>query len=238
MKHELHCPTSGNTDHVPRYVAGTLSSEELDAFEIHLLDCRACQEAVQEGAAIRRVLLADEEGVRRGTGRRFFTWALPLAAAAVLTVWIARPLGNGLEGLGRVGEPPALVLLPVRAGADSATLLADRGIEAYQRKEYQEAAEFLAAAAGSTSDPGLHFFLGMAQLLGGSADRAVASLEAALEPPGNPYVAEAHFYLAKAWLLRSHADSALAHLEAVPPRPAGIRDRAQALADSILRIIR
>jgi tetratricopeptide (TPR) repeat protein len=153
-------------------------------------------------------------------------------------MWLLLPLGNGLEYLGRIDSAPGLVPLPVRAGDDSTAFVVDHGIDAYQRGDYREAAELLGEAAATDGGPGLRFFLGIAQLMSGSPLEATASLEAALEPAGNPYAAEAHFYLAKAWLQMGQADSSLTHLAAVPTHPDEIHAHAEALADSVRQIIR
>jgi anti-sigma factor RsiW len=241
MSDEFLCPTREDTDHAHRYVAGTLPPDERDAFEAHLLECERCQRAVREGAAIRAALTheapAGEAALEEGSG----LWsprlvaAATLAAAAAIALWFVLP-GGELEALGRVA-PPVMEPLPVRAEADSAAILAARGMTAYREGDYGAAASLLARAVDAEPAPGTRFFLGIARLLTGSRQEARASLTAALEPPGNPYAAEARFYLAKAWLLDGRADSALVHLAAVPPA-AGIRGHAEALADSVRRASR
>ena len=56
MNDTLSCPTARDGDTVHRYVAGTLDPSEVEAFEIHLLECASCQEVVREGVAIRQAL--------------------------------------------------------------------------------------------------------------------------------------------------------------------------------------
>jgi len=119
----------------------------------------------------------------------------------------------------------------VRVDPDSATALADQGIAAYESGDFARAAALLGSAAGLDPTPAVHFFLGIARLKAGAADSALVALRGALDPPGNPYAAEARFYLAKAWLALGQADSALAQLAAVPP-DAAIAARAAALADT------
>lgn len=173
--------------------------------------------------------------------------ALILAAATAVALWYVLP-GGELEALGRVAPPPAAATLriPAGTGPDSVARLIDRGMTAYGEGDYDAAAALLARAitarsgpeAPSDADAGAHFFLGIARLMSGSRAEARESLEAALEPAGNPYAAEARFYLAKTWLLMGRADSALAHLHAVPSSVAPTRVRAEALADSVRRTVR
>lgn len=239
MSDPLRCPARENTDHVHRYVAGTLAADELEAFEVHLLECELCQAAVREGAAIRAALIASDAAAEREDGSRPWRLAasLTLAAAAAIALWFVLP-GGELEALGRIGSPPGMEPLPVRADADSAAILADRGMVAYREADYGAAAALLERAVAAEAGPGLHFFLGITRLMNGSREEGRESLVAALEPAGNPYAAEAHLYLAKVWLLAGQADSALAHLAAVPPSAGSIHAHAQALADSVKRVAR
>lgn len=223
------CPTTtGDADAVHRYVAGTLEGEAGDAFEVHLLECEACQRAVRDGAAVAAALRVAVPGRRRAVLR----WVVPLAAAVAWLVW---PRPDPLRALGRVGAVPAFDGLAVRAGPDSATALADQGMAAYAAGDFARAAGLLGAAAAVEPNPAVQFYLGIARLLAGAPDSAVTALRAAREPTGNPYAGESRFYLAKAWLALGRADSALAQLGAVPP-DAAVAARAAALADSIREV--
>jgi tetratricopeptide (TPR) repeat protein len=236
MRNDVPCRNAENGEVVHRYVAGTLPPDELERFEVHLLDCTACQEAVRESATLRAALRRGAVGDRRS---RALAWAAPLAAAAAMAVWLLLPSEGSLERLGRVDEVPGFAGLAVRSGADSAAALADDGMAAYGERDYERAAELLSAAvARGASSPGVAFFLGIARLQSGSPDEALRSFAAALEPPDNPYAAEAHFYSAKAWLQLANADSVLAHLAAVPPSVPELHARSSALADSVREALR
>jgi len=223
------CPAFNADDAVHRYVAGTLSPTEEACFEIHLLECEECQRAVREGMVLREALLKRGERTRW----RPLVWVSPLAAAAVVLLWLFLPLENEIERLGRLEAVPVFTPLPVRTGADSGTAIIDRGMEHYRAHDFRRAARELAVGARLEPGPGVQFFLGIAQLQTGAVEAAVGSLSAALEPDGNPYAAEAHFYLAKAWLRLNEADSALGHLEAIPSSASAIHTAAGALADSV-----
>lgn len=228
------CPTTtGDADAVHRYVAGTLEGEAGDAFEVHLLECEACQRAVRDGTAVAAALRVAVPGRRRAV----LPWVVPLAAAAAAVAWLVWPRPDPVRALGRVGAVPAFDGLAVRAGPDSATTLADQGMAAYAAGEFARAAALLGAAAALDPTPAVHFFLGIARLKAGARDSGLVALRAALEPPGNPYAPEARFYLAKAWLALGRADSALAQLEAVPADAGALRPRAAALSDSIREVM-
>lgn len=223
------CPMAGDGEIVHRYVAGTLETDDVDAFEIHLLGCDACARAVHEGSAVAAALRLEPGRARRSVVR----WGLPLAAAAAAAIWLLLPREDALERLGRVDRVPGFDGLPVRAPLDSATALVDRGMEAYRAGDFARSAELLGAAAALESSSGVQFFLGIALLKAGAPARAAAALGAALDPPDNPYAAEARLYRAKAWLALGSADSALAQLAAVPATAGAARAHATALADSI-----
>jgi len=56
LNESLTCSEIGDEAIIERYVAGTLSSELIDRFEIHLLDCDTCQMEVRLAWAVREAL--------------------------------------------------------------------------------------------------------------------------------------------------------------------------------------
>jgi tetratricopeptide (TPR) repeat protein len=235
MNGKTTCAMAEAGDFVHRYVAETLEQDELERFEIHLLDCLICQEAVRQGVALRAALREPAGGSRRWP---VAAWTLPLAAAAALALWFFLPSEGALERLGQVDPMPAFAGLPIRAPADSGAQLSDRGLAAYQAGDYRRAAELLADAFERDTSPAVGFFLGVTQLKTGTPSRALESLAAARQPLGNPYAAEASLYLAKAWLQLGQADSALASLASIPSSAGATFQHARALADSVGQALR
>ena len=232
MNGTRQCPVAGDGELIHRYVAGTLEPVETEAFEIHLLECQRCQRAVREGAWV-------AAGLRRHRPRWWgatLRWTVPIAAAAAALWLLLVTDSNPLAQLGRIDPVPQFDGLPVRPALDSATALVDQGMEAYRAGAFDRAAEFLAAAAAREPSPGIQFFLGIARLKTGNVGAGASALITALEPPGNPYAAEARLYLAKAWLALGDADSALTHLAAIGSGPGAVQSHAAALADSIRRV--
>ena len=230
----MTCEMAEALDLVHRYVAETLSPEELDRFETHLLECLACQGAVRQGAAVRAALREPAAGSRTIP---VAAWALPLAAAA-LALWLLFPTEGALEQLGQVGPMPAFDGLPIRTPEDSGVQLTDRGMSAYQAGDYRRAAGLLGDAFERDSSLAVGFFLGVTRLKTGEPSRAVESLAAARQPPENPYAAEASLYQAKAWLQLGQADSALASLASIPSSAGATYEHARALADSVRQALR
>ncbi len=235
MSTTLSCPTARDGDTVHRYVAGTLDPSEVEAFEIHLLECTSCQEVVREGVAIRQAL---GNGRSTSVRPRFLLWGATIAAAAAMAAWVVLRPVDPLARLGRVDVVPGFEGLAVRAEADSGTALADRGMAAYLAGDFREAARLLREASELDPAPAVHFFLGIARLKTGANAEAIAALSAAAEPADNPYAAEAHLYLAKSWLALGNADSALAHLGSVSSTPSDVGAHAEALADSVREVMR
>lgn len=225
MNAHLECGAPFDADTVTCYVAGTLSEDDANAFEIHLLTCARCQHEVRTVAVARAALRALP--AERRPARRAF-WFVPLAAAAVLIMLLSRdtPLGR----LGRI-DAPAFEPLPVRAVGDDATRRIDEGMAAYRAGDYDLAAQRLGDTSGVPAAPGVRFFYGIALLEIGQTSRALHALTAAAQP-ANPYTAEAHYYSAKAWLRLGEADSARARLSLVSSSTP-LHARAMALADSI-----
>ncbi len=232
------CRDAG-VDVIPRYLAGTLEAEAVEAFELHMVDCPSCQAALRSGAALRKVLRATP--VRRAGPRpvlRSLRWVVPLgAAAAVFVLWLALPHETPLGRLGRVGAPPALGVLPVRGDADSAALLVGRGMDAYLAGRYPEAARLFAGSDSLSPSETAAFYRGISALFSGDAVRAIVVFRRVMARADDPYAPEAHFYSAKAWLRLRSPDSALAHLVAIPGG-AALAAHAAALADSVKAVMR
>ena len=85
----LTCPYGPDSDIDARYLAGTLSPEETEAFEEHYFGCDRCFAAVQRGNEIRAAM-----STRADTGvtpiasrrRRFSSWQPALLAAGLVIV--------------------------------------------------------------------------------------------------------------------------------------------------------
>lgn len=222
------CTVAAGHDRVHRYVAGTLTAAELEAFEPHLLGCATCQALVREGFAIRAALGAAPAAARLPRRRRLLLAALP-AAAALAALYVASRPADPLAALARVGTPPAFTGQAVRDGSDSATSLADRGMAAYAQGRWAAAADLLGRAAADAT-PSLRFYHGIALLQSRQAERALAPLAAAAT---GAYAGDARLYRAKAWLALGRPDSALVDLDHASAAGGATTAHAAALADSI-----
>ena len=224
-------------DVIHRYVAGTLSSSEADAFERHLLECPRCQADVREGSAIRSSFLSPVAAA--GSRRRRLAWgAMPLvpvgAAAAVLVallVWMGR--GDSTRSLGRVETLPRFIPLSVRAPNTETTRLLDSAMAAYGDAAFARAHAMLSELA--TDDAGLvvRFYAGCAALGAGDPRSATHNFARVLQEAesagtASPYSSEARYLLAKAWLQLGEMDSASATLAtATDVRGRALRDSVQ-----------
>ncbi|MGE0552090.1 MAG: zf-HC2 domain-containing protein [Gemmatimonadales bacterium] len=74
-----------------RYLAGTLTDEEAEAFEAHYFGCDRCWGLVRQGSEIRAAGADAVAGPARAAGaRRWTRWSwIPLAAAAAALLWVA-----------------------------------------------------------------------------------------------------------------------------------------------------
>lgn len=240
MNNPSACPTirDGDDDVARQWVAGTLSPAMTRDFDVHLLTCDRCQLAVENAAvlaATMRESLQIKEQVRRRNVRR--RWYAPLAIAAGLMTFFLWPR-DPLRQLANPGAPPVFAPVTVRAEGE-VNGAADRGMAAYQRGDYREAASRLgeAASAGNATS-GVRFFLGVSALLAGDASRSIQSLLGVVVDDASPYWPEAHLWLAKAWLRAGAPDSATRVLEKLAERTdvPGLSAHARALADSIREV--
>jgi tetratricopeptide (TPR) repeat protein len=89
---EMSCATIGAQDVAGRYLAGTLSESERDAYERHYFECQECFDALRMAGAPLVASPSPAEAARNW-------WPAWLAAAAVVLVgvwlWPARPAQNG-----------------------------------------------------------------------------------------------------------------------------------------------
>lgn len=132
---EQTCPIA-DTDTDVRYLAGSLSEAEAEAFEEHYFGCDACWKAVQRGAEIRSALSQSPAVAEKTTPtvsrqsikRR--TWWPALAAAAVILVavglWKFPPVTQPITEAGRTAEPTrgTAVTPAISATASDQTLTA------------------------------------------------------------------------------------------------------------------
>ena len=229
-----HRDPHANDDVIARYVAGTLPAADVAALEAQLLECAACERRIREGAAIRAALRHDPPGAganARPAGWRRAGWMLAAVAAAATFLLLTRH-DDDVSRLGRVAETPEFRPLVVRANVGETDRLVDSAMAFYSRGNFDRADDMLGRAAATTPSPAVSFYLGVARIQRGDRAGALVALRGALEPPGNPYAADARLYMAKAFLALRERDSALTHLSAVPAANP-LYPRARALMDSV-----
>ena len=241
-----YCDRVSANDVVPRFLAGTLSATEREAFESHFLTCERCQQELELGATIRGALqsepvIAPARPATRPNSRWFL--AAGLAAAAVIA-FVMRPAGgrenDGLASLGRVIQAPVYLGVAVRATDDAAgDQLFELGMRAYAAERFQAAADTLQLAiAAGVSGPPAPFFLGASELMLGRPRAAVQSFARVIAMGDTPYLAESHYYRAKSQLQLGRRTEALGDLVAAEVGNAALASQARALADSIRGIQR
>lgn len=261
------CDPSDREEMAERYVAGSLSPEEAEAFEAHLLECESCREEVRLAEAIREALLEDEAGAEaddeeaesRGPGAaptsgsdgaavkgELPTWlriaaALALATSLVLMAIVLVPSGDvdpDLAALGRVVQAPVYLGTSVRAPEGRPDSLFADAMDAYVAEDYAAAVDGLRATIAADGDePPVHFFLGASLLMLDRSDEAIDAFEAVEASGDSPYLTEARFYRAKALLSEGEADEALEFLRSVADSDSPVAGHAAALVDSVRAVM-
>ena len=121
----LNCPYGPDSDIDARYLAGTLSPEESEAFEEHYFGCDRCFAAVQRGNEIRAAMsaAADTGVVPLGSPRRRLSpWQPALVAAAVVVIAVGiRQASSRKTVPDTIGDP-----VPIDASRGTAPQLALR----------------------------------------------------------------------------------------------------------------
>lgn len=128
---ETSCPYGADSDVDARYLAGTLSPEESEAFEEHYFGCDRCFDAVKRGSEIRAAMLRPLSAVHDQTNpgatpilktrRRFSPWQPALAAAAVVIVALGIRKMAAPGPVAETAAPPASANAP-RGAAPSFNL--------------------------------------------------------------------------------------------------------------------
>jgi tetratricopeptide (TPR) repeat protein len=150
---------------------------------------------------------------------------------------LASPRAHSVEELARF-DPPPYTALTVRGNGDQAEAAFQQAMERYSDKDYARALPGLRKAAGlQPRRADFLFYLGVAELLAGEVDPAVADLRRAAEQGQPGYSEPAHFYLAMAYLrlgdlarARARAELALV-AKSKAPQAAEARRRLAALDD-------
>jgi len=251
MRRDLTCEMITDDGIVDQYVAGTLPEEEYESFENHLIECRACQDEVVQAVAVREGLgaLGEESPGREPptagpTVRSRSRWKaispkvwLPVAAAAVvagLVFFGPDRVPEAISELGRVGQPPIYLGVPVRQEEAAAESLFDLAMTHYMADEFSDAAAGLRMALEAGADPiPAQFFLGASFLMLDRPREAAGALGVIIDLGPSPYQAEAHYYRAKALLRLGEVGPALDDLRGAAAVPGEIAGPAQALSDSL-----
>ena len=206
----IRCIDVEEGDLAARYVAGALSPQVRDAFEIHLLECKRCLGEVELATAVRRSLPP-----AAASGTRWKIAALGAIAAAIVFVAFigTRATDGALRAAGAVTEAPVYLGVPVRSGRTPDSLF-DAAMQAYARADYQGAAGGLRAAlsSGAPVTPA-SFFLGASLLMLDDARAARDAFTAVLEAGRGPYHDDARLFRARAALRRGDARAAREDLE-------------------------
>ena len=225
------CPEHRGEDTVERWVTQTLPDPDAERFEVHLLECERCQEAVRTATTVRAKLRQRVEPPARRTALRL---VVPLGLAAAVAVLLLLREQDPLARLSDPGPAPEFTPLPVRAAQVSPSA-GDLGMQAYAAGDYGLAARLLDSAAVVDPTPATRFFHGVSLLKSGKALEATGSLGAVVRDSVNPYASDAALWLAKAWLRARLPDSAEVVLRSLGSRSvdAGIAAHSRALSDSI-----
>ncbi len=199
---------------------GVLPEETGASILAHLAECPLCQAlerdladpeltapTSQEGQRIRRRVQQDASGRPR---RRWLWFAVPAAAAAVLSIVFLAPREPRREPVAAtprasapLEKPPVKIPLASALvwrgeGGDAQKLIDElnQALEPYRADRYEEASRRLQAfAAKHPNSAEAHFYLGVCLLFLDRKPEAAASLEKAKEIAKEPLAAEVARYL-------------------------------------------
>lgn len=114
----MRCSMSREDDRAARYVAGELSEDEREAFELHFLECTDCLALMQALAELPAVLREPQQPAAAPARRWRPIGLAALAAAAVFALWLGPRRGSDDPSALRGGAHVAVELLPATTGVD------------------------------------------------------------------------------------------------------------------------
>ena len=210
-KRTMDCGRVAADEILEKYLAGTLTDEDREAFEEHYFGCARCFDDLQILQSIRAELLASPTAGTVARPARRWTWAasLALAAVAVLavaaTLWMRRPPVSGLHEQTASAPPPTERPEPRRPQASSDPLPSLDELARVEPPPYEAL-----ALRGTTDEAMARFRTGMDRYRRADYRGAVSDLRAAaaLEPAA-PGIS---FFLGVSHLMLGHDDQAIAHL--------------------------
>jgi len=245
---EMDCESIRKNEVAERYIQGSLSEADRDAYERHFFACDACLKELQALQGMRQVL-------RRARSKSWSppVWAWGLAACLLLAVGVRLALRDrepvasapvavqmppaaaaakqtALEELARF-DPPAYAPVVLRGTKSEASRAFSSAMELYQHREYARAAAGLMKA--EKDDPAAGFYLGICQLVMGRNDDGVASLRRTIGLGETEYRDPARFYLAKGLIRMGKVDEARAELTSLAGSSGATRNQAKGLLDKL-----
>ena len=228
----MTCDEVEERDLLDRYIQGTLTDEERDAFEQHYLGCVVCAAGVETMLHLRQAL--QEKPRRRSPIPLWAAAAAGLLVVALIAVWLTRDEPTARTDIAEQSPPPApalsapaddplLELAQVAPPAYEETVLRSAGGDLFRKAmrlyfegRYAEAIPGLRQAA--TKDPAaseVWFYLGACHLLEGETEPAIEALRHVTANPDSPFSEEARFYLAKALIRARRLEDARSELSAL-----------------------
>lgn len=234
-----------------RYLQGSLTETEREAYERHYFACEECLAELETLEGLRAAL-----SQAKLPGRAIPAWAWVLAASLVLTLgirwtWTARhapapqraqtsplkpaasPAQPNLLALAEF-QPPAYSPVVMRGAESEAALVFRKAMDLYQRGDFGGAASgLLKAAALDGEDPAARFYLGVSQLLAGQTEGGLRALRATIAMGETDFRAPARFYLAKGLLRAGDAGEARRQLDSVARSRSPLRTEARQLLDKL-----
>jgi tetratricopeptide (TPR) repeat protein len=251
LEKEMLCEEIRQDGVAERYLQGSLTETEREAYERHYFACEECLAEVESLEGLRAAL-----SQAKSPGRAIPAWAWVLAACLVLTVgirltWTARnapapqlalrpaiepaasPARPDLLALAEF-KPPAYSPVVMRGAESEAALVFRKAMDLYQRGDFGRAANGLRkAAALDKEDPAARFYLGVSQLLAGQTEGGLRALRATIAMGETDFREPARFYLAKGLLRAGDAGEARRQLDSVAGSRSPLHDEARQLLDKL-----
>jgi len=223
-------------EQIEKFLAGTLSGDELEVFEKSLQSDAELQAEVDLHRQVGETLKGEkihefrdvlktvdqkwENPQEKKTAKKFtlpFRSLLAAAAIALLLIF-AYPFlfpKSDVSGsaLFAANFEPYKMILNQRSSGDEEDLMS-QAVSAYEQKDYAKASSlFQKIQAEKTDADALRLYIGVAELSLGNADKAISELKIIVEAAPPLLVEQSRWYLALAYLKKGDNKNAIALLE-------------------------
>ena len=158
-----------------------------------------------------------DEGGKSGFSMNWILGGLVLLSLALITIFSIQNVWFDNEAIPAMVQPHLVPFENVINTDENTTL--QEGMAAYTHADYDKAIEYFTNHQKESYDPNVQFYLGITQLLNKNPQKAVPTLERAVDSTAPPVQEAAQWYLALAYISNDQIPAAKSVLQTLQYNP-------------------